>query len=215
MNNPIRNKSIFIVAITGGTGSGKSTLTDAVAKLADGKAAVIREDWYYKDLKHLPWDARSAWNFDHPDSYDHQNLALDLDKLKRGQDIQVPIYDFKTHTRQGYKAFAPAEIILVEGILITCDPGCLRQIDLGIYVDTPDDIRLLRRIERDIRERGRTVESVRDQYLATVRPMHLKFVEPSQTHADMIVDGCGELSENVRKVWDRIQVCVNDLSGEM
>lgn len=199
------NRKSFIVAIAGGTGSGKSALADAIVCLSQGEAAIIRQDWYYWDLSELPNDERGQRNFDHPDSYDRQRLKADLQTLQQGFPAQVPQYNFRTHTRLGFCVFAPVRIVIVEGILVLADAELRDVYDYRIYVDTPDDIRLLRRIERDIRERGRTLESIRDQYLATVRPMHKTYIAPTRSHADLVVRGDTDLFETSWFVWNALQ----------
>ena len=194
-----------IVAITGGTGSGKSSLADGIQRAGGGCVSVLREDWYYLDLKHLPLDERDARNFDHPDSYDRTRLFADLESLKRNQPATVPNYDFRTHTRNGDQPFEGAPFILVEGIMILADERTAEFADLSVYVETPEDIRLLRRIERDMRERARTFASIRDQYLATVRPMHERYVAPSQDRADLTVRGDADIDEAISTVWTRMQ----------
>jgi len=184
----------YVVGIAGGTGSGKTTLAQ---KLADampaGRCALIEHDAYYHDLSHLPPDQRAGVNFDHPSALDSGLLVDQLRQLRDGTPVEVPIYDFATHTRRrDTRTVRAARVIIVEGILVFSEPALRDQMDIKIFVDTDADIRLMRRIRRDLEERGRTFQSVRDQYYATVRPMHLEYVEPSKRWADLIVPEGGD-----------------------
>lgn len=178
----------LIVGIAGGTGSGKTTLAEKILAAFPDQAILICQDFYYKDLSHLPAEQRSKINFDHPDSLDFSLLHEHLTALKQGVAIDIPQYSFLSHSRKAHPLHTKsAPLIIVEGILIFAVPEMRDLFDLKIFVDTDDDVRLLRRIERDIRERGRDFDSVRDQYLATVKPMHDSFVEPSKRFADVII----------------------------
>jgi uridine kinase len=179
----------MIIGICGGTGSGKTTVANSILESVNAsEVAFIQQDSYYRNLKDLPLDYRNAVNFDHPDALDNDLLVHHIRKLKAGGSVELPIYDFKTHTRLNETVLIePKPIVIVEGILIYADARLLEQMDIKVFVDTPDDIRFIRRLGRDIAERGRTVESVIEQYLATVRPMHMQFVEPSKRHADVII----------------------------
>jgi uridine kinase len=179
----------MIIGICGGTGSGKTTVANRILESVSASEVVfIQQDSYYRNLKDLPLDYRSAANFDHPDALDNDLLVHHIRKLKAGGSVELPIYDFKTHTRLNETVLIePKPIVIVEGILIFADPRLLEQMDIKVFVDTPDDIRFIRRLRRDIAERGRTVESVIEQYLGTVRPMHMQFVEPSKRFADVII----------------------------
>ncbi len=203
---PSSNRETYsiIVAIAGGTGSGKSTLSDTLASQNENRVRILRADWYYKDLAHLPLDKRNARNFDHPDSYDRKRLCEDVARLTTGRETDVPQYDFRNHMRAGCRRTKPAEFIILEGILVLSDEDIRRHTDLKVFVDTPDDIRLMRRIERDMRERGRTLESVRQQYLSTVRPMHERYIAPSRQWADIALRGDRDLAENVETLWARM-----------
>lgn len=148
----------------------------------------IQQDSYYRNLKDLPLDYRQVANFDHPDALDNDLLVYHVRKLKSGEGIDLPVYDFKTNSRLNEtRALEPKPIVIVEGILIFTDARLLKEMDIKVFVDTPDDIRFIRRLRRDVAERGRTVESVIEQYLGTVRPMHIQFVEPSKRYADVII----------------------------
>jgi len=178
-----------VIGVAGGTGSGKTTVArEILQRAATERISLIQHDSYYKDLGDLPLAQRAMRNFDHPDALDNALLIEHLNQLKKGRPVQVPIYDFTTHTRTGQTHLVePNRIILIEGILIFADPDLRRLMDVKIYVDTDADIRFIRRLQRDIAERGRTMESVIHQYLATVRPMHQEFVEPSKRYADVII----------------------------
>jgi len=183
------NSTPLIVGIAGGSGSGKTTLAQLVLeRVGDERIAYLPHDAYYKDLSSLPPSQRAMINFDHPDSLDTELLIEHITQLKNGQAVELPIYDFKTHSRTAETySIEPRSIIMVEGILIFADPTLRKLMDVKIFVDTDSDLRFIRRLERDINERGRTTENVIRQYLATVRPMHLEFVEPSKRYADVIV----------------------------
>jgi len=179
----------IVIGIAGGTGSGKTTVAHMIVERVGAQyIAYLPHDAFYRDLSHLPPEKRSEVNFDHPNSLETELLIQHIQQLKAGQPIDLPIYDFKTHTRTSQtRPLHPQPIILVEGILIFAEPKLLPLYDIKIFVDTDADIRFIRRLQRDIQERGRTTESVIDQYLATVRPMHLEFVEYSKRYADIII----------------------------
>lgn len=178
----------FVVGIAGGSGSGKSTIAQKLLALFPEQASLISQDAYYKDLSHLPFECRGETNFDHPHSLDFDLLRTHLEMLKRGDAIDIPTYDFCTHARtQEVQHMVPSPIIIVEGILLFAMPEIRDLCDIKIYVDTDDDIRLLRRVGRDMLERARTFEQIREQYLRTVKPMHDAFVEPSKKYADVII----------------------------
>lgn len=187
------SSEILIVGIAGGTGSGKTTLAKKIQDAFPHQSVLISQDSYYKDLSHLLLCDREKTNFDHPDSLDFELLKTHILTLKKGKAIDQPIYNFRTHTREtSTQRVAPNQVIIVEGILLFAVPEVRNLFDIKLFVDTDDDVRLLRRIERDIHERSRSLTSVRDQYLATVKPMHDAFVEPSKQHADLIVPQGGE-----------------------
>ncbi len=179
----------MIIGICGGTGSGKTTVANRILETVSAEEVVfIQQDLYYRNLKDMPLDYRNAANFDHPDAIDNELLANHLKKLRAGEPVELPIYDFRTHTRlPATTRIEPKSIVIVEGILIFAEPRLLEQMDIKVFVDTPDDVRFIRRLQRDIAERGRTLDSVIEQYLATVRPMHMQFVEPSKRFADVII----------------------------
>ena len=179
----------IIVGVAGGSGSGKTTIAQTIYKrLGPENVAYIPHDAYYHDLSHIPPEDRRRRNFDHPDALDTPLLIHHLHQLKRGEPVDIPVYDFATHTRRPEtRRVEPRPIILVEGILVFVEPALRDLMDIKIFVDTDPDIRFIRRLLRDIQERGRTMESVIEQYLSTVRPMHLEFVEPSKRYADIII----------------------------
>jgi uridine kinase len=183
-----------LIGIAGGTGSGKSTVA---RKIADGlpadSVAVIDHDSYYRDRSDLTFEARSHLNFDHPDSLDNDLLVQHLEALRGGHGVDVPNYDFKTHARLAERRrVEPPRILIVEGILVFVEERVRSLLDVKIFVDTDADIRVFRRVRRDLEQRGRTFQQVREQYYATVRPMHLQFVEPSKRWADLIVPEGGD-----------------------
>lgn len=179
----------LVVGIAGGTGSGKTTVAKTIAAaLPSGRVAMIEFDAYYRDLPDLLPEERARINFDHPDALEIELLVEHLSLLKEGTSVDVPIYDFKTHRRRAEsRRVEPARVVLVEGILVFVDPRVRERMDMKIFVDTDADIRAFRRIRRDMEQRGRTFESIREQYYKTVRPMHLQFVEPSKRWADLII----------------------------
>ena len=184
----------LVVGIAGGTGSGKTTVAHKLAAaMPNGRCVTIEHDAYYRDQAHLSPEDRAKTNYDHPDSLESNLLATHLRELRAGRAVDIPIYDFATHTRRREtRHLEPARVIIVEGILVFTEAVLREQLDIKIFVDTDADIRLIRRIRRDLEQRGRTFASVRDQYYATVRPMHLEYVEPSKRWADLIVPEGGD-----------------------
>src|ERR687886_1701137 len=179
----------MIIGICGGTGSGKTTVANKILEsVSAADVAFIQQDSYYRDRAELPLDYRGQVNFDHPDAIDNDLLIEHLRALKAGRAVELPLYDFKNHVRLAEtQRMEPKLIIILEGILIFAEPRLLDEMDIKVFVDTPDDIRFIRRLRRDVAERGRTVDSVIEQYLGTVRPMHMQFVEPSKRVADVII----------------------------
>jgi uridine kinase len=179
----------IIIGVAGGTGSGKTTITQEIMRrVGQARIACIPHDAYYRDLAHLPPNLRARVNFDHPDSLETDLLVRHLKRWRRKHPIEMPVYDFTTHRRTAEVVRVdPQRVALVEGILVFAEPELREMFDVKLYVDTDADIRFIRRLRRDITERGRTTESVIEQYLATVRPMHLEFVEPSKRYADVII----------------------------
>lgn len=188
-NTMTKQTTSLVIGIAGGTGSGKTTIADYILDtVGPEKIAFLPHDAYYHELGHLSPAERTKVNFDHPASLETDLLIKHIHQLKAGQSIELPHYDFKTHTRTDKTTLIePQQILIVEGILIFAEPELRKLFDLRIYVDTDADIRFIRRLRRDIEERGRTTESVIDQYLDTVRPMHLEFVEPSKRYASVII----------------------------
>lgn len=179
----------MFIGICGGTGSGKTTIARAIVDAVGAENVVlIEQDSYYRNLADMPLDERHQANFDHPDSIDSDMLVNHLLRLKQGNSVEMPLYDFKSHTRSNrIETIVPKPVVIVEGILIFAETRVLDLLDVRVFVDTPDDIRFIRRLQRDISERGRNVDSVIGQYYRTVRPMHHEFVEPSKRHADIII----------------------------
>jgi uridine kinase len=196
-----------VIGVAGGTGSGKTTVAHEILNRAGTeKISLIQHDAYYKDLSDLPLAQRAMQNFDHPDALDNSLLIEHLQKLKAGKAVEVPVYDFTTHTRtRKTRRIEPYRVVLLEGILIFADEALRKLMDVKIYVDTDADIRFIRRLERDLAERGRTMESVIHQYMATVRPMHQEFVEPSKRYADVIIPEGGFNEVAVEMIAARIQ----------
>jgi uridine kinase len=184
----------LVVGIAGGTGSGKTTVAHKLAgAMPAGRCITIEHDSYYRDQSHLPFEERAKINYDHPSSLESSLLAEHLAILRAGRAVEIPIYDFATHCRRvETRSIAPARVIIVEGILVFTEPALREHMDIKIFVDTDSDIRLIRRIRRDLEQRGRSFQSVRDQYYATVRPMHIEHVEPSKRWADLIVPEGGD-----------------------
>ncbi len=179
----------FFMGVAGGSGSGKTTVVERVkAIVGEANVAFLPMDNYYKDLAHLPFEERARTNYDHPDAYDLPLLKAHLNELFAGRPVEMPLYSFTEHARkEKTQRVYPAPVIVLEGILALYDPEIRGRMDLKIYVDTDPDLRFIRRLERDVRERGRSVTSVIEQYLNTVRPMHLAFVEPTKRFADLIL----------------------------
>lgn len=179
----------IIIGVAGGTGSGKTTVSQEILRrVGQERIAFIQHDSYYRDQSHLVPERRAQTNYDHPDSLESDLLVVHLKELQAGRSVAIPVYDFTHHTRTGERrVIDPRRVILVEGILIFIEPALREIFDVKIYVDADADVRFIRRLRRDITERGRTVESVIEQYERTVRPMHLEFVEPSKRYADVII----------------------------
>lgn len=179
----------FLIGVAGGSGSGKTTVAERLAGLFGGTdIALLRLDAYYRDRNHLPFEDRVAIDYDHPDAFDWPLLLDHVRGLLEGHEVQVPVYDFASYERLADReTVAPARIVVVEGILVLYEPELRELFDLRVFVDTDPDVRLIRRLIRDLAERERTVDSVVEQYLATVRPSHLQFIEPSKRYADVII----------------------------
>ena len=193
-------KEIFL-GITGGAASGKTTIAQHLLKNLNERISVLQFDRYYRDQGHLTAEHRALVNYDHPDSLDHELLVKHLDSLSEGTSIDAPIYDFVTHTRtQQTEKIEPKEFVIVDGILIMAFAEIMERLTFKVFIDTPDETRLKRRITRDMDERGRTEESVRKQFEASVLPMHKKFVEPFRDSTQLIIDGLEDPSKSVAKL---------------
>ena len=184
------DQNVLLIGIAGGSASGKTTLANQISKAFNDEVLVICQDDYYKPLDHLSLKEREEFNFDHPDAIDFELLYNHLSLLKNNRTIQIPVYDFSINTRtKNTISINPKKIVIVEGILLFWEKRLRDAFDIKLYVATDDDIRLLRRLERDIKERGRTFENVKKQYFSTVAPMHRLFVEPSMRYSDFIIPG--------------------------
>jgi len=205
----------IIIGVAGGTASGKTTVSDAILeRVGREHIAYIQHDSYYRDLSHLPLAERAKLNFDHPDALETGLLVAHLRRLQAGEPIEVPLYNFATYQRTGKtRRVAPRRVVLVEGILIFADKELRDMMDVKLYVDTDADLRLIRRLQRDIRERERSLESVIHQYMETVRPMHLEFVEPSKRYADIIIPAGGFNEAAIEMVVARIQRLLGSEAG--
>ncbi|MCK6625187.1 MAG: uridine kinase [Anaerolineae bacterium] len=204
------------IGVAGGTASGKTTVSRKILEAVQAEhLAYLQHDAYYRDLSHLPFEERQAFNFDHPDSLENELLIAHLELLQQGQPIEAPVYNFAQYVRTEERILIqPKPVILVEGILIFADKTLRQLMDLKIYVDTPDDLRFIRRLQRDVLERGRTVEHVIEQYLDTVRPMHLEFVEPSKRHADVIIPHGGQNIKGIQMVVAQIERMLESAQGK-
>jgi uridine kinase len=198
------------IGISGGTGSGKTTITNRlISALSEESVLLLQQDHYYKDLPNLPLEERAKQNFDHPDSVDSHLLISHVHALREGQAIERPVYDFTQHRRLPETVhLEPRPALIIEGILIFENVALRKLFDIKIFVDTEADLRFIRRMRRDIRERGRTVESVVQQYLTTVRPMHMEFVEPSKRYADVIIPEGGHNEVGIDLVIQKIRSLV-------
>ena len=199
--------SPVIVGIAGGTGSGKTTVARAIYdRVGRDRIEWISHDSYYRNFEGLSPEERHHINFDHPDSLETELLARHLDVLRKGSSVEVPIYDFTTHCRKAeMHRVEPRKVVIVEGILVLAEPELRKRIHIKLFVDTPADIRFMRRLMRDIKTRGRSMESVIEQYVTTVRPMHEEFVEPSKRYADLIIPEGGENLVAIDAIISRVE----------
>ncbi len=197
----------FTLGICGGSGSGKSTVTQKVVEaFGEEHILVLEQDSYYKDQTHLPMEVRIQTNYDHPNAFDTALFVEHIEKLKRGESIEMPVYDYAMHTRKKETVtIHPKPILIVEGILLFFDKALRDTMHLKVYVETDADVRILRRIQRDMHDRGRSLQSVIDQYLNTVRPSHLQFVEPSKRYADIILPDGGYNEIGIELLVARLQ----------
>ncbi len=199
------NHRPFFIGVVGGSGSGKTTVARSICDGLPVEAALLDQDAYYRDLAHLTMEERRRVNYDHPDAFDTDLLVAHLEALARGEPIQKPTYDYAAHTRADYSILVePKDAVLVDGILLFSDARLRDLFDIRIYVDVSEDIRFIRRLQRDVQERGREVDDVVRQYLATVRPMHHEFVEPSKRHAHVIIPEGGHNRIGVEMVRARV-----------
>ena len=197
---------VMVIGIAGGTGSGKTTITKKLMQRFGGEVSVIYHDNYYKAHHDMSYEERAKLNYDHPDSFDTELLIQAVKDLKAGRSVICPVYDYTIHDRSDKVIeVKPARVIIVEGILIFQSRELCRQMDIKIYVDTDADVRILRRIVRDVRDRGRSLESVVNQYLNTVKPMHEQFVEPSKRNADIIIPEGGHNMVAMEMVMERVK----------
>lgn len=200
-------KTPVFIGIAGGTGSGKTTVARALYdRVGRDRIEWISHDSYYRDFEGLSTEELHKINFDHPDSLESELLARHIDVLRKGSAVEVPVYDFATYARKPEtQRVEPRKVVIIEGILVLAEPELRRRIDIKLFVDTPPDIRFMRRLMRDIRSRGRSLESVVEQYLTTVRPMHEEFVEPSKRHADLIIPEGGENQVALDAITARVE----------
>lgn len=200
------SSEVIIIGLGGGTGSGKTLLAkNLLSRFDNPRLTLIEQDSYYKDLKDLPMAERNNRNYDHPDAFDWELLKQNLRDLSEGRSTKIPVYDYKTHTRfQEYRTIANPRVILLEGILVLLDPGIRKFMHIKAYVEAEADLRFIRRLRRDIRKRGRSVDSVIEQYEQTVRPMHNQFVEPSKQYADIIIPGGGQNNIAIDLLYSKI-----------
>ena len=200
----------LIIGVVGGSGSGKTTVTRAIYEMPGVDAAFIDQDAYYRDLAHLPLEDRKRVNFDHPEAFDTDLLVRHLLLLQSGQGIDKPTYDYAAHTRaSATERVEPKNLILVDGILLFADQRLRPLFDIKIFVDVSDDVRFIRRLQRDTAERGRSVDDVIRQYLATVRPMHLEFIEPSKRYADIIIPEGGFNKVGIEMIQARVRSAID------
>lgn len=206
--------SVMTIGIAGGTGSGKTTITRRLLAKFSNNVSVIYHDNYYKAHNDLNYEQRALLNYDCPDAFDTELMLSDLRKLRAGQAVRCPVYDYTIHNRSDKTVLVkPSPVVIVEGILILQDPRLCELLDIKIFVDTDADVRILRRIVRDVRDRGRSLESVVDQYLTTVKPMHEMYVEPSKRNADIIIPEGGHNLVAMDMLIERIRAHVSGVNG--
>ena len=199
-------QDIMVIGIAGGTGSGKTTITRRLIQSFGEEVSVVHHDNYYKAHHDMPYEERAKLNYDHPNAFDTDLMLRHIRQLKQGKSIQCPVYDYSIHDRTDKTVLIrPTRVIIVEGILIYESLELCREMDIKIYVDTDADVRILRRIVRDVRDRGRSLDGVIDQYLNTVKPMHEQFVEPSKRRADVIIPQGGHNQVALEMVIERVR----------
>ena len=203
-------QDIMVIGIAGGTGSGKTTITRRLIQAFGEEVSVVHHDNYYKAHHEMPYEERAKLNYDHPNAFDTDLMLRHIRQLKQGKSIQCPVYDYSIHDRTDKTVLIrPTRVIIVEGILIYESLELCKEMDIKIYVDTDADVRILRRIVRDVRDRGRSLDSVIDQYLNTVKPMHEQFVEPSKRRADVIIPQGGHNQVALEMVIERVRAHLN------
>ncbi len=201
---------VMIIGVAGGTGSGKTTITNRLQRELGNNISVVKHDNYYKRHDEMTYEERSQLNYDHPDAFDTDLMLEHLRMLKQGRAIDCPVYDFTVHNRSDKTIrIEPSKVVIVEGILILQNPELVRMLDIKIFVDTDADVRIIRRILRDVQSRGRSLESVTTQYLTTVKPMHEQFVDPSKRNADIVVLEGGHNLVALEMIIDRIRSHIN------
>lgn len=201
----------LIIGVAGGTGSGKTTLTRRLAERFGDDLCVIYHDNYYRAHNDIDYEERCRLNYDHPEAFETEQLVKDLKQLRLGNAIHCPVYNFTIHNRSQDTVLIPSTpVIVIDGILILEDPDLRDMMDIKVFVDTDADVRILRRIERDINERGRSLASIRDQYLKTVKPMHEKFVEPSRKYADIVIPEGGRNTVALEMLFLRIRAFIEE-----
>ena len=200
-------KRPLMIGVVGGSGSGKTTVARTIYEFLGIDAAFVDQDAYYADLSHLSLDERRRVNFDHPDAFDTELLVQHLEELARGEVVRKPTYDYPAHTRaEATVEVEPRDVIIIDGILLFADPRIRKLLDIKIFVDVAEDVRFIRRLQRDVAHRGRTMDDVIRQYLSTVRPMHLEFIEPSKRYADIILPEGGHNRIGIEMILARVEL---------
>ena len=208
-------KKCLVIGIAGGSGSGKTTLTNHIARECAGNVTVVTHDNYYKAHDELSYDERCRLNYDHPNAFDTELLIQQLKQLKNGESVECPVYDYTVHNRsKNTITIVPTPIIIVEGILIFENKELCDLMDIRVFVDTDADVRIIRRIKRDVLERARSLESVTDQYMNTVKPMHEQYVEPSKKNANIIVPEGGQNQVAMEMIRNHIKSCLDAWKNE-
>ncbi len=207
-------RNSILIGVAGGTGSGKTSMAkNIVRNFSPEQVVIIEQDSYYYNLDHLPMDTRNRHNFDHPDAYDFALLKQQIGALLEGKTVDIPIYDYTTHTRRkdNFMRVSGHKIIVLEGIMVLFDPELRDMMDIKLFIHTEPDIRFIRRLKRDIRERGRSMDSVFEQYLETVRPMHEQFIEPTKSYADIIIPEGGHNKVAIDLIKTKVESLLKQL----